>query len=1188
MSKRLILSILILLSFFTLLFSQQEELKFDLITTSDGLPGNNIVTIFQDSFGFIWISTRSGLVRYDGYNFKSISSGDSIEFTGDKLAATLAEDTENNIWIGTRRKGLIKYTRKSETLTSFPMETDSTSLLYNNIIGSILIDKDILWIGTASGLNKWDLKSNERKIFQYDSLDTSTISSNTINDIVKDSTGNLWLGTYYGLNKFTLKTEKFTRYISEKKQNDYSGNFISDLVYGQEGNIWIGSFKYGLRKFNPVTEKFTNYRKVPGNSDSLNLNQVVYVLQSVDSNIWLGTPGDGLIKFIIKENRFVNFTNDSDNPYSVVSDFIFPFLEDNTGIIWLGTAMSGICKLDKYNHKFNHIVKKPNIKNSLSSNRILSIQEDSYGKIWVGTDGRGLDSYDKKTGKWKNFNPDPNKGINLKYVVTIYEDKQKNLWCGTDGSGLYKFNRKRNDFTKFSFGSYTYQNRIDFIFEDSKNNFWLGSSRDGLKKFDRKTGEYISFNHNTEDSLSISTNYIFDIIEDKSGYLWIGTSHGLNRFDPEKKKFKTFVIDSKKPSIITNLFIDSQNRIWVSSVRDGLYLFKQKTGKFISYRNQDTPQLNKIKGIIEDHEGNLWMGNDIGIAKFNTTIKTFHNYSEKDGLLKGLINHSAFCKDSQGYMYFGGNNGVSWFNPQKIIENSVPPPLSITSINVRELHNFPSIKENVILLDTLELDYWQNDINIEFSALQFSRPYKNQYAYILESPDEEWWFERAGNEWRNLGYNNDIEFTNLPPGDYKLKIKAANSDGYWNEKGKELTIIIHPPFWETWIFRIFIIFLIIAAIYLWHKRRIEKIEARKIELEERVEERTKAAEALNSALNEVKKLKNRLLAENSYLKDEINLDHNFSELITRSKKIKKILNQVEQVSSTDSTVLILGESGTGKELIARAVHNLSLRRERPLVKVNCASLPTNLIESELFGHEKGAFTGALNQKIGRFELADGGTIFLDEIGELPLELQSKLLRVLQEKEFEKLGSHKTQKVDVRIIAATNRDLNLEIRGGKFREDLFFRLNVFPIIIPPLKERKEDIEPLVNHFVKKYSTKIGKNIDKIPQAIIDDFMNYHWPGNVRELENVIERAVVISPHNKLILDEHSISYFKDNNEDDEIFTLQENEKNLILKALKQTNGRVSGDKGAAKILGINSQTLVSRMKKLGIETATRKN
>ncbi|MFT5765072.1 MAG: PAS domain S-box-containing protein [Saprospiraceae bacterium] len=338
---------------------------------------------------------------------------------------------------------------------------------------------------------------------------------------------------------------------------------------------------------------------------------------------------------------------------------------------------------------------------------------------------------------------------------------------------------------------------------------------------------------------------------------------------------------------------------------------------------------------------------------------------------------------------------------------------------------------------------------------------------------------------------------------------------------------------------------------------------------------------LQIALMEVEQLKSRLEAENKYLQQEIKLTHNFEEIISDSKKFKKVLAQVEQVATTDATVLIMGESGTGKELIARAVHNLSKRKNRPLVKLNCAALPANLIESELFGHERGAFTGALNQRIGRFELADGGTIFLDEIGEIPIELQSKLLRVLQEGEFERLGSSRTHTVNVRVITATNRDLQQEIGKGNFREDLYYRLNVFPIHVPPLRERREDVPLLVNHFLSKFENRFGKKIGLVTKKVMDDLMNYQWAGNVRELENVIERAVIISKGNKLDLGDSLPKTFGTSKKQ-KISTLEEHEREHILKALEFTTWRVSGEKGAAKLLGLNRTTLEARMKKLNIE------
>ena len=342
----------------------------------------------------------------------------------------------------------------------------------------------------------------------------------------------------------------------------------------------------------------------------------------------------------------------------------------------------------------------------------------------------------------------------------------------------------------------------------------------------------------------------------------------------------------------------------------------------------------------------------------------------------------------------------------------------------------------------------------------------------------------------------------------------------------------------------------------------------------------KSENALREALKEVKYLKDRLQAENTYLQEEIKLTHNFEKIVTRNKKYKEVLASIKQVAATSATVLILGETGTGKELLARAVHSISKRSDRPIVKVNCATLPANLIESELFGHEKGAFTGALTQKKGRFELADGGTIFLDEIGELPLELQSKLLRVLQEGEFERLGNPNTIKVDVRVIAATNKDLEAAVTKKEFRVDLFYRLNVFPITSIPLRERKDDIPLLAHHFYHKYASQFGMEIGVIPKRVIDSLQDYHWPGNIRELENIIERAVIISKGKKLNLGDFSPQRMGIPQKD-EITSLQENERSHIISALDSTNWRISGDRGAAKLLGVKRTTLNARMKKLNI-------
>ncbi len=358
----------------------------------------------------------------------------------------------------------------------------------------------------------------------------------------------------------------------------------------------------------------------------------------------------------------------------------------------------------------------------------------------------------------------------------------------------------------------------------------------------------------------------------------------------------------------------------------------------------------------------------------------------------------------------------------------------------------------------------------------------------------------------------------------------------------------------------------------------EEMQKTNEKLEQRVSERTNE---LRNALEEVNRLKKQLEEENIYLKEEIKSDHNFDEIISNDPEIIKILNKITQVAETDSTVLILGETGTGKELFSRAVHSSSKRKNKSLVKVNCASLPANLIESELFGHEKGAFTGALAKKIGRFELADGGTIFLDEIGDLPLELQSKLLRVLQEGEFERLGNPHTVKVDVRVVAATNRDLKKEIEEGKFRQDLYYRLNVFPVTIPPLNRRINDIPLLARHFVDKYSRKTGRIINSIPNSVINSLKSYNWPGNVRELENVIERAVILSSDGKLQIDDSIPAISGRPVTRPEGIKLKDVEKAHILSILEESNWIIDGPRGTAKKLGLAPSTLRDKMKRLGI-------
>jgi formate hydrogenlyase transcriptional activator len=360
------------------------------------------------------------------------------------------------------------------------------------------------------------------------------------------------------------------------------------------------------------------------------------------------------------------------------------------------------------------------------------------------------------------------------------------------------------------------------------------------------------------------------------------------------------------------------------------------------------------------------------------------------------------------------------------------------------------------------------------------------------------------------------------------------------------------------------------------KERTRELTAAVAQLTREVEVRKQAEKALQE-------MKDRLQAENCYLQHEVERQFNFGTVIGNSKALLQVFQSVEQVAPLNATVLLLGETGTGKGVVAHAIHSTSACRDRPMITVNCTTLPAPLVESELFGRERGAFTGASDRQVGRFELAHGGTIFLDEIGELPLELQGKLLRVIQDGEFERLGSSRTLKTEVRIIAATNRNLVEEVRMGRFREDLYYRLNIFPITLPPLRDRKEDIPLLVTHFVAKFNLKMGRAIKVVSKKALEALQQYHWPGNVRELESVIERAVITSQGDVLrVLDRLESFGATQDKPGSEVDDLAEREYHHILQVLQKTGWRINGNKGAALLLGINPSTLRARIRKLGIQ------
>ncbi|MFC2164069.1 sigma 54-interacting transcriptional regulator [Acidobacteriota bacterium] len=1179
------------LAFTANLDAQKRDLKFERISLEEGLSENTINCILQDSRGFMWFGTLDGLNRYDGYTFKTYKPDpEDPHSLNDNWIQWLYEDRAGVMWIGTWHGGLNKFDFETEKFTHYTHDPEDPYSLGSNTIFIIYEDSsNALWVGTrGGGLNRFDRKTERFTRFQHDPNNPNSLSENfAIRALMEDSMGILWIGTAGGgLNRFNRTDETFIHFHHDpSNQNSLSNDYIRDIVEDHLGNLWIGS-REGVDRFDRKTQSFTRYKHDPNNPNSLNNNDIRFFVLNLNSELWVGTRGGGLNKCDLESGHFVHYTHDPADPQSLSSNILRSFYQDREGNLWIGTWGGGINKTRIGKPNFAHYRHDPNDSDSLSNNHVRAIHEDKSGELWIGTFEGGLNRMSRIKGsssgtEFRHYRGIPNNpsGLSNDSITAIHEDHSGMLWVGTFGGGLNVFNRESEKFRAYrhdpddplSLAS----DFVASIYETRSGVLWIAVDSFGLDSFDRASQTFTHYRHNPDDPNSLSHNSVFNVYEDSERMLYVGTEQGgLNTFNQQTGVWHHYKNDPDNPESLSSDHVtviseDSSGTLWIGTA-SGLNRFDTETESFHHYTEKDGLPNVFIHGILEDSGGNLWVSTNKGITRFNPRTETFRNYDMHDGLQSNQFSERAFFKGKKGEMYFAGINGFNQFHPDELRDNPYAPPVAITSLTQGGAK--VETRGEVGRTKGITFRWPKNFFEFEYAALSYAHPKKNHYAYMLEGFDP---------DWIDMGSNRFGRYTNLPGGTYTLRVRGSNNDGVWNEEGASLIITIIPPIWATWWFRGLVSFFVFLAGYIWYRRRMSRIEAKRKALEIQVKEKTEAARALQTALSEVELLKNRLQAENVYLQDEIKLQHNFANIISRSDALKKVLQQVEQVAATDSTVLILGESGTGKELLARAIHNISKRKDRPLVKVDCAALPPNLIESELFGHEKGAFTGALFKKVGRFELADGGTIFLDEIGELPLELQMKLLRIIQDGEFERLGNPNSINVDVRIIAATNRDLEVEIKKARFREDLYYRLNVFPIVIPPLRERKEDIPLLITHFTNKHSARIGKKIESIPQSVIDTLQSYDWPGNIRELENTIERALIISPAKKLVLGDW-FSHKSASSEDSQIPTLEEHERQYISEVLEKTSWRVSGDRGAAKILGMNPQTLVSRMKKLGIE------
>ncbi|MCE5271256.1 sigma 54-interacting transcriptional regulator [bacterium] len=1102
--------------------------SFTTFSTRDGLPSNNVFRIHQDSKGDFWLSfPGKGIGRFDGVNWRYYKD----HFPPFVTTWSIMEDSHGNMWFATFGNGVVRFDGTNWTVFS-------DSVLGENRTRTVIEDsRGNIWVGLQ-----------RKGICVFDGKEWTNIKSfgpfydSHINSIIEDKRGDIWLA---GVNPFIEGT------IAIKMSGDYRNASLESytvkdgipngsdpvLLEDSQGRIWLAA-DGGLGVYDGRTWKTYNTDK------GLPSNRITSLIEDSEKNIWIGTNGNGAARF--SGEAFVLYTVADGLP----CNSLVPMLADSRGNLWFTSEnVKGAVKYD--GERWTTLL-------SRDGKLVSCVYEDSRGGLWFNT---SLTLHRVEGNSLRAFTTD---SLWLEEVSS--EDDKGNLYFTQQVGYQLRFNgrdfEEKPDKTHFS----SAMKPLLFFNQQTAGGCLLSGSEEGLivaKNFERTF-------------LNQGMKFTAIAPDGRGGY-WFGTDSGL--VNPKIDDYCQYVtnhnrIESEFYSLgstpgsneIITLYRDRNGALWAGTGGGGIS--RLLDGKLTHFTTDNGLSSNVCYYIFETGAG-LFFRVPLGLDRFDG--KSFVTFTARnDGFFASAgIHQFSFAavqpiEDKKGNFWFNSLHGVIKFDPSAIKRDTLPPPLYITRFRIAE--------KDTTLTNGLRLRYNQNSLKIDYIGISLSAPEEVVYSYKLEGLDTEWTETRL----------NSASYPYLPPGRYEFELRARNRDGIWNAETARLQFEILPPFWSALWFRALMLSAVLGLGWVVLNVRTRLIQKRNTELLAEITERKKVELALREKNIEVKNLKDRLQAENIYLQEEIKLTHNFNEIIGNSEALNKVLERVEKVAFTDSTVLILGETGTGKQLIARAVHRLSPRAYKPLVTINCASIPASLIESEMFGYEKGAFTGAVSRKTGRFELADGGSLFLDEIGELPLELQAKLLRVLQDGEFERLGSTNTIHVDVRIIAATNRDLEQEVSRGAFREDLYYRLNVYPIKCPPLREHKEDIPLLVNHFVNQFNSRIGKQISAIPQSVLDTLQAYKWPGNIRELQNVIERAVIVSSGSQLKLSECLENTSASTKQ---VLTLDDLDKQHIVNVMEMTGWRVRGKSGAAELLGLKPTTLEAKMVKLGVRKET---
>ncbi len=997
-------------------------------------------------------------------------------------------------------------------------------LPFPNVHSVVEDGSENLWFGTNQGA------------VRYDGIDLLTFTAEDgLTDsfvwcMLEDGHRNLWFGTLRGgVSRYDGK-----EFVTFTTGDGLAGNDVRSIVEDREGNIWFATRWAGVSRYDG--EEFVSFTAENG----LAGNYMKCILEDDEGNLWFGTgsPPGGVSRYNGRE--FTTFTTKDGLAHNTVSSI----LQDREGDLWFGTD-SGVSFYD--GKKFVSLDK-------LTGNSVHCILERQGGDLWFGTKTNGIIHYDGE--RVVAFTTED--GLAADDVSSILEDRRGYIWLGTVGGGVSRYDGVQ--FTNFDSEDGLARNRVHCVVEDREGNLWFGTEG-GVSRYDGR--EFVNFT--AKDGLT--GDMVECALEDREGNLWFGSRHrGVSRYDG--KEFVNFTTeDGLTYNNMASILGDSKGNIWIGTWRG---VSRYDGENFCTIVASDGITYNQVWCILEDRKGNLWFGDAKGLSCYDG--EEFVSFTIGDGSAHSPV--YSILEDRGGDLWIGTEAyGVSRYDGKRFVTFTTKDGLAGNAV-----HTIFQDREGYLWFGTIG-----GGVNI-YDGLVFQN--LSREDGLVHDSVNQILQDRSGDIWITTdGGVTRYRPQHIPPTAY---IKEVITDHRYGSVG-EISIPSSQKF---------IIFEFrgrsfstrhdgMAYVYKlegydtdWRANYTGRVEYQDLPLGTY----TFQVKAVDRDLN---------YSEPATVKVNVEPDPHLEafaealsgtsdEFVGDSMALRRVQEQIMEVASTDMTVLISGETGTGKGLAARTIHGLSPRKRGPFIQVNCGAIAEGLAESELFGHERGAFTGAISRKLGKVELAEKGTLFLDEIGDLAMTAQGKLLRILEERTFERVGGTETLKVDVRVIAATNRDLRQMVEKETFREDLYFRLQGFEIELPLLCERREDIPLLANYFMERMASHLDKEITHLTLEALSVLQSYDWPGNVRELEHAIQRAVIVCRGPAIRAEDIALeSAPLEGMPNGRVVPLEEYERHYIERVLEQTDWVVKGEHGAAALLGLNASTLRFRIKKLGI-------